>query len=646
MKPLYSRIEWPKIAAYDLEADFWIDIKQVCHVDEYGNRLQFPTVNQYLDWLFTQFEGDIVFAHAGGHYDHRFLIYAAMERGWEFRTAMSAGSIVILTINNGERVIKFGDSYRLMPNPLKQIGETIGLHKLEVNPSKMHELSQKEILDYCFRDCEIVLRGLQMMRDALVNVGADFAFTLASIATRYVRRMPGIRWENFVLKVGGRQVPHPKTRLWDRECFNAFHGGRTEMFRRGVITEPVYWYDIVSSYPTSMREDLPFYFKGFFTPPKNLVNVESFLDHYGITACEVDIPDDFITVLPTVKRKATHPHVKQDDNLLTFKTGRHFGYWTNIELMEALQHGAKIPIASIRGQYRFEGVPFMRGFVDTFYKLRQDAKNRNDTFGSYAYKILLNSAYGKLVETIDRQAFVTRGELAEAEREGHVIKTTPVTGLFCVESQEEGPFRHTAAGAYVTAHSRLRLFRKAREMNDRKAIVYYCDTDSLMVSEPMREDETGKGLGDWEHVDTLQSLELVLPKVYRAESQSGKVTYKCKGCPITRKFEGPEMAEKRWRAFKLFRDHEEDTELAAILGVEGITGFVSDINAGTLHPRRKQKRCKRCKGTGDVAGLMCSECVGKGYVEGPLIRALRSSDRKRKWDGATSIPLSSEDDDI
>lgn len=664
MRPLYSENEWPTLAAYDLEADYWTDITLVCHVDEYGNRLHFTAkdgkgpVAHYVDWLFSEFPGDVLFAHAGGHYDHRFLMHECHSRGWDFDTAISGGSIVLATINNGKRTIKFVDSYRLMPDSLKKIGDTVGLPKLDVDASKLHELSPAETLEYCYRDCDIVLKGLQLMRTALTRVGADFAFTLASIAARYNRRNPGIDWDHFVLRQGKKLVRHPTVELWDKECYHAYFGGRCEMFERGIfgteletdekehifnIPKGLEWYDIVSSYPTSMLEPLPLYYLGFFTPPKNLKNVEKFLSHCGITRCTIYVPPAHLSCLPVKDPKTGRLTFPADDTLT--------GYWTNIELLEAIKHGAKI--RSIVGQYRFEAVPFLRKFVETFYQLRQDAKNRKDEFQTYAYKILLNSSYGKLVETIERRSFCTASALPRAMMQmreqglsekqiADRIETTNTQGVFCVRSESVGPFRHTAAGAYITAYSRLRLFRMAKEMHDKGATLYYCDTDSLMLD--MKIPETGSKLGDWEHVATLKELELILPKVYRAVPswhEKGKLDpiYKCKGCPIERKFETKDMAEKRWHAFKNFR-FSETAEQAEILGKDGVTGFVSDIREGSLMPRRLQESCKTCKKSGKVKGLDCPACGGKGHRLKPLVRALKSEDKKRVWTGHTSRPIS------
>ncbi len=635
MKPLFSSTEWPVIAVYDLEADFWVDITLVCHVDEFGTRVHFRNVSDYLDWLFANFKGTHVFAHAGGHYDHRFLVAEAMRRGWDFKINTSGGTMVIVKINDGKRDLLFGDSYRLMPDALAKIGKTVGLAKLDVNPNLLSSQPFQEVLDYCYRDCDVVMRGLQLMKQKLTNVGADFAFTLASIATRYIRRSVFIDWENhFVTRDPntGKYVVHPKVELWDEDCARAYHGGRCEMYRRGIIKgRRIFWYDIISSYPSSMREDLPLYWEGYRVFPSdwsvdNPKHINSYLSHCGITECEIFIPTDkFITVLP-VKDPIT--------NRLHFPNGPLRGAWTNIELQEAVKQGGRI--TRITGQQRFTSEPWLRKFVDTFYKLRQDCKNSSDEFGAYTFKILLNSSYGKSMETIIRSTYCTAKDREIMQSEGATIHKTNVAGLWQAISKERGPFRHSALGAYITAYSRLKLFRKANEMHEKGANIYYCDTDSLILDMPI--EETGSKLGDWEFVGELKELELILPKVYRAVFTDDKIVYKCKGCPIVRKWEDPDMPQKRWEAFKNL-SHDESKENIEILGKDGITGFKSDVEYGNLQPRRLEASCKTCKKTGLVKGIECPVCHGAGKHHKPLVRGLRSSDKKREWTGNESMPL-------
>ena len=597
MRPLKEAAIWPKIAVYDIETTEWVNVVLLCHVDEFGDRVHFGNVRDYVDWLFSDFKGQHVWAHAGGRFDHRFLIPEMDRRGWDFRAALSGGSIVLLTAQHNGKKLYFADSFRLMPNALKAIGKTVNLEKIDVDRSRIDLLTPEQNLEYCFRDCDIALKGLQGMRDALTRVNGDFAFTLASVASRWVRRSPVIEWGRFYRPANGTLEYDPANQEADKWCEPAYFGGRCEIFKRGKFKGPIYYYDIVSSYPTSMTCDLPLYLKGYYPPPANdsRASLEKYLSYAGITEATVKVPKCRVA-----------PLAIRHQGRLTFPYGVMRGRWTNIELMAALKRGVEI---EPHGQCRYESKEFLRPFVDTFYALRKKAKEVKDPFLIYAYKILLNSLYGKLVETLDRSSYVTsKYEIERAKKEGANVLSTKVPGVYQIQSQEEGPFRHVAAGAYVTAYSRLRLLEGLERALEKQGEIYYCDTDSIMTN--VRLDEMqGSELGAWQHEYTFQDLEIVLPKVYRATTEKGDVLYRCKGLPIVRDNEPLDCPELRWEAFKAYATTG-DPEMAKLLTRDGLSGFVADINVGTLHPRSL-----------------------------PLLRCLQGTDRKREWDGQESMPL-------
>lgn len=634
MRPLKDKHEWPALAVYDIESVNWIDVVLVCHVDEHGNRESFSSVSDYMDWLFSDFQSSHVWAHAGGRFDHRFLLPEAQKRGWDFDVALSGGSIVLMSIWNDNKKIHFADSFRIMPNALKAIGKTVGLEKLDVDRNNIESLTEKETLDYCFRDCDIALKGLQLMRDALDSVDAGFAYTLASIASKWMRRRDEIDWGRIFYSIKQRK----QQKIADDFCEPAYFGGRTEMFKRGKINGPIYYYDIVSSYPASMRLDLPLYFKGFVEAPRNnndnyLCSLRSYLGHSGVTEAWVNIPKCRVgTLCVKYMGRLTFPYGHKLGRLVSrpfpaqcacgspmrshkcpickkeYPKGEWVpGRWTNIELLAALERGANI-IPTM--QARFEGKPFLSGFVKTFYQLRQKAKNDKDTFRTYAYKICLNSLYGKLVETVDRVSYATKvDELDEASRDKKSVKMSATPGVYCVESKSEGSFRHVAAGAYVTAYSRLRLLEGLETAMKLGGDIYYCDTDSIMTN--VRLDcLQGSELGQWQLEHVFDEVEILLPKVYRAvDSETKKTIYRCKGVPMVREGDPEYVPELRWEAFRRYAETG-DPEMAKLLGRDGLTGFVADINSGTLSPRTTT-----------------------------LLRCLRGEDKKREWEGQGSWPL-------
>ena len=565
MRPVTGINEWPILAVYDIEAENWVDVVLVGHVDEFGNRKVFKSIAEYTDWLFTDFAGDHVWAHWGGHYDHRFIIHHATLNGWEWETIQSGNMIIIVTITHKGKTIKFCESARLMPDSVAKIGKTVGLPKLDVDRQHIERLTYDEVVEYCLRDCDIVLLGLQSMKAAFKGVGADFAYTLASIATRWVRRSPVLKWHKFYdYDSKTKQRTYSKEMLMSDEfALPAYFGGRVEVFKQGTFKGPLYYYDIRSSYPWSMLHNLPTYFRGFHIPDDD---IDKALSKCGISDATVTVPRDTYLPILCVRYK----------NKLIFPTGTFRGRWTNIELVAAKKQGVSIDVIHV--QSLFTPVPFLRSFVNTFYKLRKDAIANKDDFKSYTFKICLNSIYGKTVENVERNSVIYGHELVEAAlakygsdiTKKEYIKPTNTAGVYMICSETEGPFRHVSAGAYITALSRLKLLEGMRLALDNGGQIYYCDTDSIVtdIELPMFADE----LGNFKLEEVFSEATFISPKVYKATTIGGIKLFKVKGIPV--KGLSPEESEKRF-----------DNYVAGIpVAKDGISSFITDLKHGTTQP--------------------------------------------------------------
>lgn len=607
------------------------------HVDEIGNRRVFYNINSYLDWLFSkEFKGTHVWAHWGGHYDHRFIIAKVTKAGWSWSTIQSGNLLIIIKVRNpAGREILFCESARLMPDSVENIGKTVKLPKLDVDRTRIQDLTKEQVEEYCLRDCDIVLLGLQFLRGTITKVDGDFAYTLASISTRWVRRSKVVNWMKFYEKLEeGGYTYSTKQLESDVFCLPAYFGGRVEVFKSGLFKKKLYYYDITSSYPWSMTQDLPVYFKGFHPPPKDILEA---LDHCGISEATVFIPRDTIhlPILPI-----------RHEGKLIFPEGHIKGRWTNVELLEMWKRGRDKGVKiTIHGQARFKKHKFLKPFVDTFYGLRKVAKANKDDFQSYAYKILLNSLYGKLVENVERKSILYGDMVTEAiDKYGpNHISSTAIPGVYALESQTRGPFRHVAAGCYVTAYSRMRLLEGMEACQRAGGKVYYCDTDSI-VTDKLITDFNGSELGDFKLEDELSEAEFVGPKVYRAITSEGKHIYKVKGMPI----KGLDEREKRlrWDIYNYHLNpvsrHNVDSqllspdELERFSSKEGIAGFMTDLNKGVINPhiqllkrQLKHTDTKRNHSGENSTPLYLDEAVthGDGYQS---VREIHTKDKKGK----------------
>lgn len=560
MKKLGAIKEWPILSVFDIEATEWVNLVLLCHVDERGFRRVFRTMREYLAFLARE-RIDYVWSHWGGKYDNRFVISELMRQNIEFEIILSGShAIIVKAFMEKGFSIHFCDSARIMPDSVAKIGKTINLPKLDVDRSNIGALSFAETAEYCYRDCDIVLRGLQEMKRCLSEAGADFAFTLASIATRWVRSTDALDWARFEPEKHGGKDPMDEA---DEYSEPAYFGGRTECFRVGTFKQKLFYYDVRSSYPWSMTQLLPTYPGKVEDKPQG--SARELLSVCGISEASVIVPEShYLPILPSYREQK-----------LLFPVGRFRGRWTNLELLAALDRGVRVKIHS---RLVFEETAFMKNFVDTFFGMRAEALQAGDAFKSYAYKILINSAYGKLIESVERSRLIFGSQrVNEAIKRGGEISSTNTIGLYEELTRQKGPFRHVAAGAYVTARSRLLLWDRMDKIIRAGGKVFYCDTDSIVTD--MELPEEPDTLGNLKLENVLTEFEAFAPKVYRMITADGKTYYKVKGTPIEKGDDGEKLSDEkafaRWQAY---------TSGIAI-GRVGLSGLKTDIRRGSVDPK-------------------------------------------------------------
>ena len=657
MKPLKNakRGEFPPLAVFDIEATEWVNVQIVCHVDEYGNRVSFTDIKSYLEWLMEHFEGDAVWSHFGSGYDNRFLVdEVARWEGSSYKAIMSGGLPIIFIVQNEaytvpskknghprERQIRLLDSFRLLPTSLANIGKSIGQLKQEVDRSRIEKLTPEQVADYCFSDCDILLKGMQTFRDTIVAEGGIYSPTSASIASNFIRADPNIDWKRFFEPSSNYQrysgesfelmLPHSEPGMIQADEFaeSAYYGGRCEVFSRGHFDGPLYYYDIASAYPWAMRQKLPFYFLGF-KPGASMDEpgeLEKILKHHGVSDAYVTIPRGTFEIPPLP--------VRSDSGKVVFAEGRFHGRWANAELWALYKRGRDKGVRiDVSCWASYTGVAFAKPFVDRIYALRKQAKSAGDEGLSMIYKILLNSCYGKLAQQLEQSCFVF-GDAWEflrqtAEEDGR-LRPCPLPGVSEIVEETAGPFRHVAAGAYVTALARLKLLEGMERAVRAGARLYYCDTDSIIIDKPIRGWGGSKDLGSWELEHTFASAEFLCPKVYRAVTDDGALVLKAKGTSLKSQLEPSEP--------KAAHDHERLMRWAVY--ARDISPWAAKLCAGLSEGEMRHY--------GRVqAGLLgWRSGVRLGNVEPQvslLDRMARNEDTKRSHHSGMSDPLYLEGD--
>ncbi len=129
------------------------------------------------------------------------------------------------------------------------------------------------------------------------------------------------------------------------------------------------------------------------------------------------------------------------------------------------------------------------GYIPEMYAARQ-AMEREHKGSGMAYKLVLNSTYGKLVQTIGTM-----------------------------------PYRQPLWGSFILADTRARLY-DVYKAHPRKVVMMH--TDSVFLTEPAPELDCGPALGQWEECEPLDGLHLLAAGIYFTQDR----LYAGRGVPL------------------------------------------------------------------------------------------------------------------
>lgn len=323
--------------------------------------------------------------------------------------------------------------------PVRKIEKPIGLGSVP--------LTEKDI-PYAMRDAEIAYLLGQIIRETDVQFELDVSFSCAGLAEQIFRQQ--------FLKNEIR-LPHKAV---VGAAMLSYHGGRNwYKYNTPCVVENCYEYDIKSAYAWAMTQ-LPDFAEGEYKW------FDTFNQHFKYSICKV-------------KTKSILPYnlCFTDDG--SYANGNNSFWITYPELIELFQYGNYIEkiekqIAYIP-KFSSQSSP-TRNFVHTFFALREQAKEENDTVKSEMYKLIMNSLYGKFIQTLAKNKVFF---LDEKTKEIKCRVDYVAAGLF-----------HPFIATLITGLVRGRLLKAERLSN-----AFHSSTDSIKTTSKMK---VGDGIGDFE----------------------------------------------------------------------------------------------------------------------------------------------------
>ena len=434
---------------------------------------------------------------------------------------LNAGSRFIkLTYYQGGREKKknpiyFLDTYNLWVASLAKIGEDLGYPKTKTPDKFMSDpktgkpnwnpetdtIDQKDI-DYCFNDCEITQRIVETVAEILTPFNINLKLTAGACAKAIFKAIAFKKWFDYDIGI-------------DETAREAYYGGRTETFNNGKGAGLAYGYDINSSYPNQMRNNV-------FPDPqdmkyrkakteKDVIGIMGGLEGWG----------NFTIEIPNMKV----PPLPYRTDKLIFPTGTITGVWCFPEIRNAIKVGCKIVKCNwIVAGRRIES-PF-KEFVDLIYQKKSDAKDNGNDAVAELYKRFMNALSGKL-----GQRNPIMNDVVHSEDE--VPDNTPFNcydGVYILGKIPKERSEETIVAwiAYITSYARVQLHEAL--INGEPL---YCDTDSVYTTVPFPDEWIdGLELGKWDKEHELTEWWFVSPKRYMyRDKDTGEVTKRMKGVP-------------------------------------------------------------------------------------------------------------------
>lgn len=515
LKPIKSKPKTFKIASYDTETATNKNIFiQGGFIDERGIYNSFTNKDKMIEWMLKQTSKDTKIYATFNRFD--FFVLFKHTKDWNNYGVNMRDSLLIW---KEYKHLNFYDTMSYCKASVKSIGEMLGLPKLKFNVSKnklyMTASEMRRMITYNHRDCEITLKLMQGFQEVINKLGGQLQQTIGSCAIDLYKRK---YLEQPIHHEYIKENMFRDGQTVKEVIFQAYHGGRTEMFKRGYDKNNLYYkYDFNSLYPSVMINEYPKPSSAIMSERiDGKLNIDTILKYEGVTECEVIVPYMYYPILPL-----------SHEDKLCFPIGRFRGYFTNVELRLAIENGVKIIKIYKTIAYTQKFSPFTK-WVKELYALRlQYAKEGNIVYKEII-KLLLNNLYGKFaMRHVEKLELIREEERNDnnLEQEGFIFegygygrRTTPIE---CKQTYIIPIF-----AVYTTAYARVKLWKSLKELNG-----IYCDTDSIFTTTKIRD---SKELGELKLEGTSHGLNIFKPKHYlEKDAETGKIKVKIKGLTLS-----------------------------------------------------------------------------------------------------------------
>lgn len=522
-------------------------------------------------------QGGTWVAHSGGRFDTPLVLQDVPDLVDEITMT---GSTILKAEGPGR--LKIRDSYPLTLSSLAKLGKAVGMEKLDVDRTQIEKLDRDTLRIYNLRDCEILLKAVEALREWTESAGARPAWTAGGMAVNLFSVLEPDAWS---LMCKHRNKVQDQSR-----ATSAIRGGRVECFARGYVPGPIYVYDIKSSYPSRYHEG-PLGFG--VRHSKNVTELRR--------AVAAGVPCLVRASWISSSRTRVAPVLDAS----TLAGSGACEAWICAEEWQHLDDTRGVRSLTIHEGW----LPRATGDVGRAFSDWCFAEKERGVPWS---KLAVNAMHGKAGERPLKDNW-TRGPVPDFALKEPAPRTvgdwTQWWAWGCDRRGLCPPHAQPLIAGPVLGRARTALAKGLQAVQDVGGRVFACDTDSIICDVPPESFPLplGGALGMWAHEFTAVEGIFLGPKAYCLRSADGKIKAACKGISFSalergireegspalfREARAGETAtDLRWRFF------EEAAKGGARGYREGISSFVAGLHKGAWQ-RQGLARMSRPSGRG------------------------------------------------
>ncbi len=377
---------------------------------------------------------------------------------------------------------------------------------------------------YCLMDAKLVyLMAIKHLDESLQFINGRLA------DTQYCASGAGIALKCYVQIFLNDTLEQSPDKIILNEK-QAYKGGRTEVFKRMFNRQThrkLYYFDINSSYPSSMVKEMPFKYISTIPKEEKTYGVKDIIEYNNYLSRVEYIGKDKKFIQNILTR------VDEGDIIATNDT--EYSYNWGCELIEAIKNGCKVYIKSCD---RYEPKAIFKEYSEHYYKERLGIKETNVAKANF-FKLLLNSLYGKFGQKNFTKKVMCKNSNEMYEilgKDNKLINFEVLENNMLFEYETKGSEYNSIGklvrfSSYITALSRCKLSEIIRDIGVEH--IYYCDTDSIFTDKkPSDKFINATELGMWkeEEPDGIDFAVFLAPKAYYyVIDATGKQCKKAKG---------------------------------------------------------------------------------------------------------------------